>query len=354
METTAQGQAVTFRSLFLLPLALFVSGLPAGSAEPLELRLPTDNDAPYAGRGAEFYMYVDRIFEGKASKPWEGGQYGYVRNLRRTEEGVIGTRFHEGIDIRPVRRDSSGRPLDEVRAIATGVVAYANDVSGRSNYGKYVVVEHDWGDGPFFSLYAHLSEIGVSPGQRVLAGFQLGKMGYTGAGLNRTRAHLHLELGLLVSLRFVDWHDTYFKGSPNYHGLHNGMNLSGLDISNLFLALRKEPNLTVPEFIARTPVYYRVTVPRRGPLELTRRYPWMRKGDHGQPSPSWEISFTSAGMPVAVAPSQREVKAPVVTYVRSTRTRHEYFTISRLAGTGRRASLTATGRRHIALVTGNF
>lgn len=279
--------------------------------------------------------------------------YGFVRNMRRTPEGVIGTRFHEGIDIRPAKRDSAGRPLDEVRAIAVGNVVYAQSSAGGSNYGKYVVVEHNWGDGPFFSLYAHLAEIAVQPGQRVLGGHVLGKMGYTGAGINRERAHVHLELNMLVSLRFDDWHLTKFN-TPNKHGIHNGMNLSGLDIADLFLALEKDPNLSIPSFLKRTPVYYKVTSPRRGPLELAERYPWLRQGDHHRPSPSWEISFSASGLPLAIASSHREVPKPLVTYVRTTQSRHEYYTLSRLAGSGRRATLTKSGIEFLALVTGEF
>ena len=36
-----------------------------------------------------------------------------------------------------------------------GTVVYVNSNSKASNYGRYVVVHHDFGSGPFFSLYAH-------------------------------------------------------------------------------------------------------------------------------------------------------------------------------------------------------
>ena len=341
---------ISFRTLTLFFLALATTIAPGG---PVKLQLPTKNTAIFSNRPDEFYMYTNRTFEGVTSKPWQAGQWGFVRNMKRTEEGVIGTRFHEGIDIKPVARDTKGNPLDDIMAIATGVVAHVNDVPGRSNYGRYVVVEHNWGDGPMFSLYAHLASISVTPGQRVLAGARLGRMGYTGAGLDRTRAHLHLELGLLFSLRFQDWHSAY-SGGTNYHGIHNGMNLSGLDIATLYKELRRNPNLSIPAFLRSAPVYYKVTTARKGPLEIVERYPWLRRGDHAQPSPSWEISFTASGFPLAVAPSQRVVSRGTVTYVRSTRARHEYFTIRRLIGTGSKASLSASGERHLRLVTGDF
>jgi hypothetical protein len=52
------------------------------------------------------------------SHPWQGGQYGFVRDPVETAAGTIYTRFHEGMDIRPMRRDARGEPIDEVRAVA--------------------------------------------------------------------------------------------------------------------------------------------------------------------------------------------------------------------------------------------
>ena len=50
---------------------------------------------------ARFYQSVDRDYDGAKSAPWEGGQYGFVRDPKGSGGGVIYTRFHEGIDIRP-------------------------------------------------------------------------------------------------------------------------------------------------------------------------------------------------------------------------------------------------------------
>src|SRR5258708_2819765 len=65
----------------------------------MTLVLPTDNDALLRGKPEEFYMYVDRNFEGEATKPWEGGQYGYFRGPVRVGSQVVFMHFHEGIDI---------------------------------------------------------------------------------------------------------------------------------------------------------------------------------------------------------------------------------------------------------------
>ena len=81
----------------------------------IDLALPTDNDALFSGGGPAFYQYVERNYKGARSTPWEGGQYGFVRDPTETSAGIVYTRFHEGIDIKPVHRDANGEPLDQVR-----------------------------------------------------------------------------------------------------------------------------------------------------------------------------------------------------------------------------------------------
>ncbi len=75
----------------------------------LDLVLPTDNDALFSGDGPAFYQYIERNFKGVKSTPWEGGQYGFVRDPMDTSAGIVYTRFHEGIDIKPVHRDCKRR-----------------------------------------------------------------------------------------------------------------------------------------------------------------------------------------------------------------------------------------------------
>src|SRR4029077_14539776 len=151
--------AMTFLAGFFL--------IAASQAEPLNLVLPTDNDAIFRGDGAEFYQYIERDYKGEKSTPWEGGRYGFVRNPVETSEGIVYTRFHEGIDIRPLQPDATGALLDSVRAIAAGVVVHTSRVPGFSNYGRYIVVEHRFDGCKYYSLYGHLSSIAVHDGQRV-------------------------------------------------------------------------------------------------------------------------------------------------------------------------------------------
>src|SRR6266480_4965519 len=155
-----------------------------GENQAVDLGLPTDNNSLISGGGAAFNQNNKRIYIGVKSTPWEGGQYGFVRDPTDTAGGVVYTRFHEGMDIRPLHRDARGEPLDEVRAMADGKVVYASRVAGASNYGRYVVVEHRWGGCPYYTLYAHLNTIAVEAGQKVSQGEKLAIMGHTGSGIN--------------------------------------------------------------------------------------------------------------------------------------------------------------------------
>jgi hypothetical protein len=337
----------------LRPLALAAALFFPATLSALELQLPTENHHLFTGEPEKFYMYVDRTFEGETSKPWEGGSFGFVRTPVRVGQDVVLTKFHEGIDIAPVKRDKAGNPLDLVMSISGGTVVHASDVAGRSNYGKYVVVEHRFEDDTFFSVYAHLAEVTAKPGDAVKAGSVLGRMGYTGAGLNRTRAHLHLELCLLMSRNFDGWH-TAFSGGTNFHGNFNGMNLAGMDIASLFLAHRKNPDLKIRDFVLASPPYFKVTVPRAGTWDFAERHRWMVKGDLAAPSPSWEISFTATGLAVGIAPSARPVTEALVTAVRNSKMSHGYLTRGLLTGNGNAATLTRAGKQLVALVTEDF
>lgn len=347
---------MTRRQLTTLALTLLAchgAAARGGGAGSWDLRLPTANRHLLTGEPERFYMHVDRTFEGETSTPWQGGTYGFVRNPVRTRQGVVYARFHEGIDIAPLHRDPAGTPLDLVNAIAEGTVVHTSPVAGHSNYGKYVVVEHALPGGPYYSLYAHLADVVCAPGDRVRAGSLLGRLGYTGVGLNRVRAHLHLEFCLLMSARYDDWHGTC-AGGANHHGIYNGMNLAGLDVARLFLLHARNPSISVPDFIRSTPVHFSVTVPRTGVPEIVLRYPWLLRGQASQPTPSWEISFSATGVPLLITPSSRRVSEPVVSRLRRSEVSHGLLTRGLLAGTGATATVSRQGRNLLSLVTGDF
>ena len=318
-------------------------------AQPLDLALPTDNDALFRGDGPEFYQYVTRDFKGVKSTPWEGGQYGFVRDPVETANGLVYTRFHEGIDIRPMHRDANGEPLDEVRAIADGNVVYVNTVAGYSNYGRYVVVEHRWDGSSYYSLYGHLSQPLVRPGAKPHRGDVIGIMGYTGEGLDKERAHLHLELNLMLSSRFESWYEFFVKNDPNHHGIYNGINLQGLDIARLFLALHENPSLTIPGFLAREEVFYKVTLPKTKNFELLQRYPWLLRGGE-KSAASWEISFNRGGVPLRIEPATLAASAPTLSYVKKGSGNYAGLTRGIINGSGSNAHLSENGEHLMRLL----
>lgn len=336
---------------FIPTLAILVTS--ALSAPAQTLALPTDNrslfDAP-----PQFFQFVDRNFEGEKSTPWEGGQFGFVRDPRRIGRSIAYARFHEGLYIKPVHRDPRGNPQDEVRAIADGTVAYVTAASNQSNYGRYVVVRHDWGGSPFYSLYAHLASAGVSSGQRVQAGTPLGILGYTGAGIDQRRAHVHVELNLFLSSRFESWHGANFT-TPNHHGVFNGLNLIGLDLQALYLAQQKNPAVTAAGAVRSTESGYRVAVPGDADMEIVKNYPWLLDDPRPADKPaSWEVTFSRWGLPLAVKASDMVVSQPVVTWVKDSGIPHYTYTRSIVTGGGSTGKLTAEGLRFVKLVCGWF
>lgn len=226
---------------------------------------------------------------------------------------------------------------------------HTNLTPGFSNYGNYIVVEHRWDGANYYSLYGHLHSIAVKQGQKVSRGESLGVMGHTGEGLDQARAHLHLELNMMLSREFESWYNVYFKNDPNRHGLYNGLNLAGVDIARLYLALRDEPSLTIPEFLSRETTFYKVCLPDSKHFDLPKRYPWLWRAERSHETKSWEVSFAQSGLPLKVEASAKSVREPELTYFKKAAGRYSYFTREVLTGRGDHASLSKSGRSWVRL-----
>ena len=324
--------------------------LPPEEAPASYLALPTQNEALFEGDGPAFYQYVNRRFQGRRSRPWQAGQYGFVRNPRKTTSDVVYTRFHEGIDIKSLHRSEAGDALDTVRAVDEGTVAYTNRSAGRSNYGNYVVVKHEWQGSPFYSLYAHLSQINVRQGQPVRQGEQLGIMGYTGRGLNRERAHLHLEIGMLVNQNFQRWFEHYYGDARNWHGLYSGLNLAGLDVAALYRAQREQgASFDIRDFVRQQEVFFSVLIPGPQPPDMVHRYPWLVQERAGNRAPSWKIAFTQTGLPIRIMPSDRKVNEPTLLDAAPSDVPYRYRAKGFLAGQEGNVHLTRDGKKAMDL-----
>lgn len=315
------------------------------AAEDLVYRFPTDNRSLLEeNRANDFYMYCDRNFEGEKSKPWQAGGYGMVRNPFRASDGrIMFSRLHEGIDIKPLKRDAQGEPLDIVRPIAPGKVVHAVSHPGLSNYGRYVVVSHDTPEGTIYSLYAHLAKVSCSVGQQVGTGNELGVMGHSGVGLNRERSHVHLEICLMIHSQYDQ-----FCSKENKHGLYNGMNLIGIDPSPILIACKDGAPLSLTAHWAGLKEHYRVRVPWDGkPVDLLQRHPFLRRGEWSPLPQSLDIAFSAEGVPLAVYPSQEQVAEPKVVRCAAMPTLQQNVTMNRVKNSSRDPKLTASGLRYV-------
>lgn len=329
-------------------LCLFAPG--ALRAQPL-VDFPTDNRALLQARPRDFFMHVNRDFEGARSQPWQGGQFGFVRGPVRDGGKILYLQLHEGIDIRPLRRDALGNPSDEVRAAAGGNVVYVSHDARASNYGRYVVVEHLWDGCPYYTLYAHLSSISVQTGQPVRQGEVLGWMGFTGAGIDRERAHIHFEVCMMLSRNFESWHQTYFRKHPNPHGIYNGLNLVGCDPAALLIAANKNPTLRISDFIEGAEPAFKITIRNSPNFFLVRAYPWLvPAGEIANPL-AWTITFSRYGIPIRIEAATISITQPMATWVKETGQPYTRITKNLVAGPAGAPRLTEAGMRLAKLLT---
>jgi murein DD-endopeptidase MepM/ murein hydrolase activator NlpD len=335
----------------ILLRALLIAFVASTAAQAALIDFPTDNRALLDGRSEDFFMYVERDFEGEKTQPWEGGAFGFVRGPIRTGQGVVMATLHEGVDIRPVRRDPAGNPLDDIRAVANGVVVHVSARAGASNYGRYVVLEHRLGGSPIYTLYAHLATISVTPGQTVKQGETIARMGYTGAGIDRTRAHLHFEVALLLNRNFQGWYDAFQGANPNVHGLFNGMNLIGTDPAAVLVSAAKDPTFDLSRHISSVEPYFKVTVRNTPGLTILRDYPWLVPAGQNANPVAWTISFSASGVPVRAVASSVPVAEPRVEWVRDSPVAYSHATRGIIGGSAGNPRLTESGMRFMRLLT---
>jgi hypothetical protein len=265
-------------------LTLLLLGLATAPLLATEIVWPTTLDLT-AVRTAEDYL------QPTVSGRLDSATFGMVRE--------DGQRFHEGIDIRPGRRDAAGEALDLARAAMDGQVAYVNPYVNGS-YGKYVVLVHPGAELPVYSLYAHLASVdpAVKLGVFTRRGVTLGRMGRTSAGaspITPDRAHLHFEVGLVLSTGFNAWYAAQpdNRKSPNLHGLFNGQNLIGMDP----LPLLSQRSVDVLALLRRQPTALTVVLRAAKTPDFVARYPALARGERGKAA-GWYVEFSWQGMPL--------------------------------------------------------
>jgi len=277
-----------------LTAILLLAGVPDTTAQPL--LLPTANRALFEP-GAEASYFV-----GTVGKPWMSGTFGCVRSE--------GGQMHEGIDIRSVRRDSRGEPMDDILATADGTVAYINRKPSLSNYGNYLILRHQLNGLEVYSLYAHLKSVraGLEVGQPVKAGAVIALMGRTTntrEGISRERAHVHFELNLLVNDRFPEWYKLASPGQRNDHGRWNGQNLLGLDPRLVLLGQNRDAaGFSLTNFLRDQTELCRVMV-RKTSFPWLTRHPSLVEQNPAvgkEAVAGYEISLNFNGVPFRLIP----------------------------------------------------
>lgn len=221
----------------------------------------------------------------------KSGAFGDVRNN--------GYKFHEGIDVRPEKRDKRFEALDDIYAASDGVIACVNKASGNSGYGRYIVMIHPNEDVEVYTLYAHLAEIdkNVAVGKRFNAGARLGKMGRSASyKIRKEQAHLHFEIGLMSSKSFNKWYygSKKFK-DKNHFGNYNGINLTGFDPLDFFYSARAGKITSMSNYIQSLPTAFVVRVYTKSIPDFVKMYPNLV--DTNGSDCGWDIHFTWYGLP---------------------------------------------------------
>ena len=122
-------------------------------------------------------------------------QIAHYPSIRPVREGWISSYFGERIDpfTGQIEKhhaiDISVKPGTEVFASAAGTVEVINTkVIKNKGYGKYIIINHGYG---YKTVYAHLSSIYVSKGQKIKRWKLIGASGNTGKS---TAPHIHYEV----------------------------------------------------------------------------------------------------------------------------------------------------------------
>lgn len=272
---------------FLLSLALAL----LARAERVEISWPTPSKAFAEGKAID--AFLQHAGSGEASS----GGFGGVRSG--------GRQFHEGIDIQPVKRDRQGEPTDPVFAAMDGVVRHINTVAGDSAYGRYIVIEHPELTPAVYTLYGHLAKIapGLKRGDQVRRGQTVATMGRSASyAIPRERAHLHFEIGVWVTRDFQSWYNWKGFGSPNNHGVYNGMNLMGIDPLDFFRQHRARRVDNFEQYFERMEPVVKLRIATARTPDFIQRYPSLLSKERPMLTAGWEIWFNWSGVPFRWTP----------------------------------------------------
>jgi len=273
-------------------------GVPIRGNQSFQLSWPTPNKAFISGLG--YHAFLEKTGPGK---DFSSGAFGCVRNN--------GNKFHEGIDLSPVKSTKEGKPIDNVYAAMPGVVSHINYKASTSAYGRYVVLEHNSFHPVLYSLYGHLDSIhpSVKLGDTIQVAGKLGQMGNTASfKIPLNRSHLHFEIGIRLSNKFQNWYDRQPFTTQNHHGNFNGYNLVGFDPLHFYSSYQSLKFKSPQQYLNTLPVVLKILVPTNITPDIVLRNPSL--ASNYSPSikySSWECWFGPYGIPLRFIPREKRL-----------------------------------------------
>jgi hypothetical protein len=272
----------------------FASIIVESKGTDFSLSWPTPN-ASFA-KGLGYHAFLQKT---GPDKDFSSGAFGCVRNN--------GYKFHEGLDLFPVKSNSQGKAEDSIFAAMDGMVTYLSHKASDSAYGKYIVLEHTQFNPIIYSLYAHLDEISpnLSVGKMVQVAEPIGQMGNTASfRIPLDRSHLHFEVGIRLSNQFDKWYKRQRFKTPNKHNNYNGYNLVGIDPIKFYSEYQKKSFRTPAEFFRNLPTVAKVQVMSpKTPFLASRSSALMPNPPTPKLIKSWICSFGPFGLPTRLEPS---------------------------------------------------
>lgn len=197
-ERTFKNDRIDLKDNFLEAVENKLRHLAPGAANPLECYLYINNQV----RAANVEMLRNIKSDTSAAILWSGSFIRLPRSAPRAgfadhryfnyQGNVVGESYHLGFDLASLRNA-------EVPAANSGRVIFTGE---QGIYGNLIIIDHGLG---VMSLYSHLSEIFIRPGDIVSKGQTIGKTGETGLAFGD-----HLHFGMLVGgleVTPLEWFD---------------------------------------------------------------------------------------------------------------------------------------------------
>lgn len=125
----------------------------------------------------------------------------------------------------------------------------------------------------------------------------------SGSPIPKERAHLHFEMGLMLSEHFKKWYDCQKYGNPNKHAIWNGFNLTGFDPLDFYTKWRNGKITSVDDYLKQLPIAFSLRILDKKIPNFIKRYPTLAtKPIDSKTLQGWDIDFTWFALPLRWTP----------------------------------------------------